>query len=130
MRRNSFLKIMFFVGNSEYPNVRKHGSTLPLEQTWQQQGDEGSIPLAYSNLMGSNPAPNRDSDYELLYGPVSSESLGGSQQGYPVDTQQDKRTAYSRVKRSAQSVHGLQRLTSLGKCLLCSGYRFPQFFQL
>jgi hypothetical protein len=109
---------MFCVGNSEYPNVRKHGSTRPLEQPWQQHGEDGSIPLTYSNLMGSNPVPNRDSDYEVLYGPVSAELLGGGQQGYPVDTQQDKRTVYSRVKRGVQSVHGLQRLTSLGKCLM------------
>ncbi|XP_021931466.1 uncharacterized protein LOC110835503 isoform X3 [Zootermopsis nevadensis] len=103
-----------FQGNGEYPTVRKHGGTQPLEQPWQQQGEEGSIPLTYSNLMGSNPAPNQESDYELLYGPVSAESVGGSQQGYPVDTQHDKRTEYSRVKRGVHSVHGLQQLTSLG----------------
>ncbi|PNF15662.1 hypothetical protein B7P43_G15594 [Cryptotermes secundus] len=101
-------------GNSEYLNVRKHGGTHPLEQTWQQQGEEGSIPLTYTNLMGSNPGQNRDSDYEVLYGPMNAESLGGSQQGFPVDTQQEKRTVYRRVKRDAQHVHGLQRLTSLG----------------
>jgi hypothetical protein len=95
-----------------------------MEQTWQQQGEEGSIPLAYSNLMGGNPEPSRDSDYEVLYGPVSAESLGGNHQGYPVDTQQDKRTVYSRVKRGVQSLHGLQRLTSVGKCLLCFYYLF------
>lgn len=101
-------------GNSQYLNLRKHGSTHPVEQTWEQQEDDSSIPLTYSNLMDSNPGSNRDSDYELLYGPVSQESLGGSQQGFPVDTEQDKRTGYDRVKRDAQHVHGLQRLTSLG----------------
>lgn len=89
-----------------------------MEQTWQQQGEESSIPLTYTNLMGNNPGQNRDSDYEVLYGPVSAESLGGSQQGFPVDTQQEKRTVYRRVKRDAQRVHGLQRLTSLGPHLL------------
>jgi hypothetical protein len=68
--------------------------------------------------MGNNPGQNQDSDYEVLYGPVSAESLGGSQQGFPVDNQQEKRTMYRRVKRDAQRVHGLQRLTSLGQHLL------------
>jgi hypothetical protein len=108
-------------GNSQYLNLRKHGSTRPLEQTWEQQEDDGGIPLTYSNLMDSNPGSNRDSDYELMYGPVSQESLGGSQQGFPVNTEQDKRTGYGRVKRNARHVHGLQRLTSLGRylCLQC-----------
>jgi hypothetical protein len=68
--------------------------------------------------MGSNPGQNRDSDYELMYGPVSAESLGGSQQGPPEDIQQEKRTVHKRVTRGAQHVHGLQRLTSLGQHLL------------
>jgi hypothetical protein len=110
---------MFCAGNSEYQNVRKHGGTHPLEQTWQQQGEDGSIPLTYTNLMDNNPGPNRDSDYELPYGPVSAESVGGIQQGFPVDNQQDKGTVYSRNKRDARCVHGLQRLTSLGRCLCC-----------
>lgn len=105
-------------GNSEYLNVRKHGGTHPLEQTWQQQGEDSNIPLSYTNLMGSNPGQNQDSDYEVLYGPVSGESVGGSQQGFPGDSQQEKRTVYRRVKRDAQHVHGLQRLTSLGQHML------------
>lgn len=111
---------VFCAGNSQYPNLRKHGGTGPQEQTWEQQDDDGSIPLTYGNLMDSNPGSNQDSDYELLYGPASRESLGG-QQAFPVDTEQGKRTGYGRVKRDAQQVRGLQRLTSLGKhlCLQC-----------
>jgi len=107
-------------GNSQYLNLRKHGGTRPLEQTWEQQEDDSNIPLTYSNLMDSNTGSNRDSDYDLLYGPVGQESVG-SEQGFQVGTEQDKRRGYGRVKRGAQHVHGLQRLTSLGKylCLQC-----------
>ncbi|PSN30859.1 hypothetical protein C0J52_21219 [Blattella germanica] len=109
-----------FQGNSEFPNIRKHGVNHPVEQTWrhqqpqQQRQDEGNVPMAY-NLMDNNPASARDADYELLYGPMSAESLSGSSQGFPLENQEDKRTVDSRVKREeSQEIHGLQRLTSLG----------------
>ncbi|XP_069677500.1 uncharacterized protein [Periplaneta americana] len=101
-------------GNSEYPNVRKHGGMHPLESTWQQQGDDGNIPLAYSSLIDNSPGSSRDSDYDL-YGPVSAEALGGGQQDFSLSTEQDKRTVNSRVRRNVASYpHGLPRLTSLG----------------
>jgi hypothetical protein len=120
MRKHSVLKFELCAGNSQYLNLRKHGGSRPVEQTWEQQEDDSSIPLTYSNLMDSNTGSNRDSDYDLLYGPVSRESLG-SEQGFQVGTAKDKRRGYGRVKRGAEHVHGLQRLTSLGKylCLQC-----------
>ena len=103
--------IIVFIGNSEFPNVRKHGDGNLVDKSWQEQQEDGSVPVAYNLLMNGNAGSGQDNDYDMLYGPMSAEALGNSQ-NLLMDTENDKRNK----REQTQHIHGLQRLTSLGKC--------------
>ncbi|KAJ9594441.1 hypothetical protein L9F63_014126 [Diploptera punctata] len=94
-----------FQGNSELPNIRKHGS--PVDKTWQvPQQEDGNVPMGYNFLMNGNSPSGQDNDYDMLYGEANN---------FLSDNEQNKRTPTNRNKREQpHHVHGLQRLTSLG----------------
>ncbi|XP_047000250.1 uncharacterized protein LOC124616060 [Schistocerca americana] len=122
-------------GNNDYPDVRKHGISLPRQHKsnseWRHEWQNSPISTQderivdkhkINNYQNMNPPsdvlenslPTHDSDYDLMYDPAAEDSLTvHPRQRDERSSQQTELNQKQKIQSSAD-VLGIQRLTSAG----------------